>query len=151
MPRNPVRLSLLLVPALVGAALGETLTGQVLEEGTLKALAEAGEPLTGEELRKVEHIRRETGRLFCRRCGYCQPCPERVPLPVVMVFGSRVKRFGPEVAARRWGASLEKARACTECGQCEEKCPYDLPIRERLKEMLSTYESILAGTYVEGA
>jgi len=115
------------------------------------ALAEAAEPLTGEELRQVEHLRRETGRNFCRRCGYCQPCPEGVPITVVMVFKSLIKRFGPEVAARRWRANLEKVRACTECGECEQKCPYDLPIRERLKEMLGLYESILAGTYVEGA
>jgi len=114
------------------------------------ALAEAAEPLSDEELREVERIRRETGPLFCRRCGYCQPCPEGVPVSMVMVFGSLMKRFGPEVAARRWGTSVEKARACTECGACEEKCPYGLPIRERLKEMVSTYESILAGTYVEG-
>ncbi len=113
-------------------------------------LVEAGVPLSETELAEVERIRRETGRLFCRRCGYCQPCPEGIPVTSVMVFRSFIRRFGPETAARRWGAVVEKARACTECGECEKKCPYELPIRERIKEIVSLYDSIRAGEYNEG-
>ena len=112
-------------------------------------LAEAAEPLTEEEEQEVERLRRERGRLFCRRCGYCQPCPQGIPITNVMVFESFIRRFGPEVAARRFGVGIEKARTCTDCGQCEEQCPYQLPIRERTKEILSIYESILAGEYPE--
>jgi len=28
-----------------------------------------------------------------------------------------------------------KASACIQCGICETRCPYDLPIRERLKQI----------------
>jgi len=112
-------------------------------------LAEEARPLTDEEQEEVERLRRETGRLFCRRCGYCEPCPEGIPLTVVMAFTSLRKRFGPEVAARRWRVQLEKARACTECGQCEQKCPYQLPIRQRIKETLADFDRILAGNFTE--
>ncbi|MEW5935934.1 MAG: 4Fe-4S dicluster domain-containing protein [Bacillota bacterium] len=27
-----------------------------------------------------------------------------------------------------------QADACAECGECEERCPYRLPIREKLKQ-----------------
>ena len=115
------------------------------------ALARAEKPLTEEELQDVERIRRERGGLFCRRCGYCQPCPQGIPITNVMVFRSFMKRFGPAVAARRFGVGIEKAAECLDCGECEEKCPYQLPVRERMKEILGVYQSIVAGTYRDEA
>ena len=34
---------------------------------------------------------------------------------------------------------LEKAVDCIECGECEERCPYHLPIREMIKEHAGKY------------
>jgi predicted aldo/keto reductase-like oxidoreductase len=110
-------------------------------------LAEASEPLTQAELEEIDRLRRETGRLFCRRCGYCQPCPQGIPVTNMMVFPSFMRRFGPEVAAQRFGAGFEKFHSCLDCGECEEKCPYHLPIRERLREIIVVYEGIRAGTH----
>jgi predicted aldo/keto reductase-like oxidoreductase len=28
---------------------------------------------------------------------------------------------------------IEKAHLCNECGECEDKCPFDLPIRQTVK------------------
>ena len=39
---------------------------------------------------------------------------------------------------------VEVARTCIECGECEEKCPYHLPIREMLKEGIAFYERAVA-------
>jgi hypothetical protein len=123
------------------------MAGGQLELEEVVQLAEASEPLTQAELEEIERMRREMGRLFCRRCGYCQPCPQGIPITNMMVFSSFMRRFGPEVAARRFGAGFEKAHSCEDCGQCEEKCPYHLPIRERIRLVIGLYESIRAGTY----
>ena len=34
---------------------------------------------------------------------------------------------------------------CSECGACEEKCPYNLPIRELLQETRRLFEDQQAG------
>jgi predicted aldo/keto reductase-like oxidoreductase len=41
--------------------------------------------------------------------------------------------------------AAESARNCIECGECEEKCPYHLPIREMLKESLDFYDGTVLG------
>jgi predicted aldo/keto reductase-like oxidoreductase len=35
--------------------------------------------------------------------------------------------------------SAEKAANCEKCGECEERCPYGLPIREMMDESLALY------------
>jgi predicted aldo/keto reductase-like oxidoreductase len=50
-------------------------------------------------------------------------------------LGDKVKISAVKDMCQEMYASLEKnAEDCAECGECEEKCPYELPIREMLKE-----------------
>lgn len=37
---------------------------------------------------------------------------------------------------------METGRVCVQCGECEQKCPYDLPIREMIVEHIEFYESV---------
>jgi predicted aldo/keto reductase-like oxidoreductase len=38
---------------------------------------------------------------------------------------------------------MDTVKECIECGQCEEKCPYNLPIAELLKENLALFKEIV--------
>jgi predicted aldo/keto reductase-like oxidoreductase len=99
--------------------------------------------LTSREQQELERIRAEVGTRFCRRCGYCQPCPEEVHIPVMMNIRSFWKRMPAERFFSGWIAqAVESARHCVQCGECEEKCPYDLPIREMLVENIEFYKSV---------
>jgi len=101
------------------------------------------EPLTEAEREEIERIRAEVGTRFCRRCDYCQPCPQGIPISLLMNLRSFWKRFPRDSFTTGWIAEgVEKARECIECGSCEEKCPYHLPIREMIKENISFYDSV---------
>ena len=38
-----------------------------------------------------------------------------------------------EWAIQRYSDTEKKASACIECGVCETRCPYNLPIRQMMK------------------
>ena len=97
--------------------------------------------MTDEEEQEMQRLRDELGTRFCRRCDYCLPCTEEIAISTVMVSGSFAKRLPPErIFAGRFGEMLEKAASCTECGDCEERCPYHLPIREMIAERVRWFQ-----------
>jgi predicted aldo/keto reductase-like oxidoreductase len=97
--------------------------------------------LTSWERREMERIREQVGTRFCRRCGYCQPCPQGVNIPVVINIQSFWRRMPVERLITGWIAgAMEVAKQCVQCGECEEKCPYHLPIREMIVENIEFYE-----------
>ena len=97
-------------------------------------------PLTAEEQQKVEAIRASLGTQFCRRCGYCAPCTVGINIPSVFVFQGYLERYGlADWAKDRYNAMPVKASACVECGACEGRCPYNLPIREMLKDAAAKF------------
>lgn len=105
-------------------------------------LVERPQALTTAEWREIERLRQELGKVFCRRCDYCQPCTEEIPISMVMIFPTIVKRLPPERAlSGRWAEAMEKAANCTQCGECETRCPYGLPIREKMEEYVNFYQA----------
>ena len=91
-------------------------------------------PLSAQELERAEEVRRELGNNFCRRCNYCAPCTVGISIPNVFLFQGYLRRYGLEDWARgRYDTLTAKAGDCVDCGACEERCPYQLPIREMLK------------------
>ena len=97
-------------------------------------------PLTAEELAAADQIRKELGTNFCRRCNYCAPCTVGIGIPTLFLFQGYLKRYGLEEWARsRYEATPVKASACVECGVCETRCPYQLPIRSMLKKVAADF------------
>jgi len=41
---------------------------------------------------------------------------------------------------------VESWKNCNQCGECEDKCPYHIPIREMIVENIEFYESVLKET-----
>ncbi len=110
------------------------------EIGEIAGIIAGSREMTEEETREMQRLRDELGTRFCRRCNYCQPCTEGIPISTVMIMGSFAKRFPPErLFTGDLAKAMDKAADCSECGECEERCPYKLPIREMISEQVKWY------------
>lgn len=109
--------------------------GDVEEVLQNAAAADAGE-LTAEEMERCKKIAQELGTTFCRRCGYCAPCPQGINIPNSFLFANYLRRYGlAGWAKERYNLMPAKADACVKCGVCETRCPYELPIRAMLEQV----------------
>lgn len=97
--------------------------------------------LTEEDNNKIEEIRSTLGGKFCRRCEYCLPCPVGINIPQNFLLEGYYTRYNlKEWSKERYDTLQGKASECVECGKCEAKCPYDLPIIEMLKNVCDKLE-----------
>jgi predicted aldo/keto reductase-like oxidoreductase len=100
-----------------------------------------GYSLTDRDRQYIEILRKEMNQQFCRRCDYCQPCSEKISIQHVLGLKTIVRRFGPMTQELDWFHSLiERARNCSECGECLQRCPYELPIPKLIRENLAWYD-----------
>jgi uncharacterized protein len=87
-------------------------------------------------------IKEEYHQVFCRRCDYCQPCPEGIYIQSILGIKTFYKRFGAQAVESGWIKDIiAKSRNCTECGTCLPRCPYELPIPDLIKENLAWLDS----------
>jgi len=79
----------------------------------------------------------------CTGCRYCVPCPHGVSIPECFEYFNRGHMYDDEEQTRQiysmflggfFDGTPHYASLCQECGECEEKCPQGLPIRENLKK-----------------
>ena len=106
----------------------------------LAAVADTA-PLSLEEKQKINQIRSTLGTQFCRRCNYCAPCPMGIGIPGIFVLEGYFSRYNlQDWAMTRYNGTPVKASACIGCGACEARCPYQLPIRKMLKNVVNLME-----------
>jgi len=104
------------------------------------AAVENTAPITAEEKAGFLEIRSALGTNFCRRCNYCQPCAAGINISGVFLFEGYLNRYGlGEWARSRYAAMPAHASDCIGCGACESRCPYNLPIREMLKNVAKQF------------
>ena len=111
--------------------------GSVAELEQALAAGDPGNALSDEDIAALKEYAHKWGTDFCRQCGYCEPCDENVPIRKIMLLAEKLADPTADKTKLRQGyADLEtNGEACVECEKCEEKCPYDLPIMERIGQV----------------
>lgn len=122
-------------------------TGSVEE---LRANATAGANLKVLPLPEFDSLMAEAAKLgqsFCRRCGYCLPCDQEIPIRDIMMSDAylrgdpnTVRMFGGAEGLKKFKADIER---CTKCEECVSRCPYNLPIPDLLPEKVAYFEKVL--------
>ncbi len=104
------------------------------------ASVENASALTAEELAAMEAIRKSLGTQFCRRCNYCAPCTAGIPISAVFLMEGYYSRYDlMDWAVERYEALPNHASDCVDCGVCETRCPYNLPIRQMLQRAKNAF------------
>ncbi|HVX66494.1 MAG TPA: aldo/keto reductase [Bryobacteraceae bacterium] len=124
---------------------------QVEENLRIAAVARPG-ALTTEEVELIGRVGRkyrEIMRAGCTGCGYCQPCPSGVEIPVCFDLLNAAHTFGkPQEAAflyavRAGGIMSGRpgyASQCSHCLDCLQKCPQGLEIPDLLEQVVQEFE-----------
>jgi len=99
--------------------------------------------LSPEELAELTLEAKALGEDFCRRCEYCLPCPQGIRIPTLFILEGYTNRYGlQEWARERYAGMPARADDCSECGLCEQRCPYGLQVRRKLKTTAEVFRQI---------
>ncbi|MDR1773639.1 MAG: aldo/keto reductase [Clostridioides sp.] len=97
--------------------------------------------LTDEDKKNIEETKNILGSKFCRRCGYCMPCTVGIDIPSNFLLEGYYTRYNlKDWATTRYRSQNIKPTDCIDCGVCETRCPYELPIRDMLKNVADVLE-----------
>ena len=73
----------------------------------------------------------------CVYCSHCQPCPEEIDIASVNkcldIARLNIGDIPQSVRSNYLGVA-HNASECTSCGNCENRCPFSVPIMENMKE-----------------
>jgi predicted aldo/keto reductase-like oxidoreductase len=126
-------------PEVTLALSGMSTMEQVVQNIEIADRAQPG-MLTADDLALIDRVReayRDHQPIPCTDCGYCQPCPSDVAIPNILSLYNEAMIYDTPGASRFRYMAFKANRGadrCTECNECVEACPQDIPIPEWLKK-----------------
>ena len=70
----------------------------------------------------------------CMYCNHCLPCPADIDIAAVHKYLDLAEQSTemPDTVQAHYDALAHPAGACLQCGVCEERCPFAVPVRENM-------------------
>jgi predicted aldo/keto reductase-like oxidoreductase len=131
----------------VSVVLSGMSTMQQVVENVRSANRSGPKVLSQKELHLVERIAqkyKELGFVGCSGCRYCLPCPEGVKIPDIISLYNEyyVHSDKDEIKKKYWEhiTPESQAKRCQRCGNCEQLCPQQLPVRDIISRAAMIFE-----------
>ena len=115
-------------------------------ENNLK-IANIEVPMTEDDFGKAALMMEELKKfsdLYCTGCNYCIPCPIEINIPHIFNAYTYHNVYGLSAQAKRmWEAKRgTPSSECTGCGVCNHKCPQQIDVVEKLKEVAKVLSAL---------
>jgi predicted aldo/keto reductase-like oxidoreductase len=75
----------------------------------------------------------------CVYCDHCLPCPEEIEIGSLMKLLDAAEHRMSKPVASAYKALKMHASNCTRCSICMERCPFDVPVIERMDRAIEVF------------
>jgi predicted aldo/keto reductase-like oxidoreductase len=80
-------------------------------------------------------------RGLCIRCGHCQPCPQGIDIRWMIRLVDRTRGGITDELMAGYSNFQVKASECTECGECMERCPFEVDVIAKMQRAVEIFEA----------
>jgi hypothetical protein len=77
----------------------------------------------------------------CVYCNHCLPCPQNINIGLMIHIADTFQYFPEEEIQAEYETFPIKASDCIECGDCLERCPFNVDIVARLRQVVEYLET----------
>ncbi len=80
----------------------------------------------------------------CTYCGHCKPCPVEIDIAMVnkLYDLAVIQKEMPSSVKEHYKALNATATDCIGCGGCETRCPFGVPIIQRMEQAKELFDTI---------
>ena len=80
----------------------------------------------------------------CTYCGHCAPCPAGIDIAMVnkLYDLAAMQEEVPATVKAHYEGLSANAKDCIACKGCETRCPFDVPVVERMEKAKELFGSL---------
>jgi uncharacterized protein len=75
----------------------------------------------------------------CVYCNHCLPCPSHIDIGQTMSLFNQAQQNLTDELRAAYAALPVKASECIQCGDCEERCPFDVKVTAHMEEAVALF------------